>query len=436
MKKHSITALILSLLFCAGAFAQTDLTGIWQGKLAVSPNEKMTVQFVFTKQPDGLYTVVLNSPDSGGIKNVPATGVKLAGNIVTIDVASLSGSYSGTVVKGVITGEWKQSGSTLPLVLTPYKTPPVSSLKPLVGDWIGKLSQQPGGEGVTAVFHFEISKDGKFNASVSIPDQGQSGIPVSDVVLERDEVSFKIAGGAADYAGKLIGNKIDGAFKQGGAEIKLNLTRGKYEAPAYVIPAEGIKRLAGAWSGNSGPNKLMIVFRFEKAPGGKLAVFMDVPIQGARGVIARDFTLQGDEITIKLPGASGDIYKGQISGSSIKGIFKLNNVDQELNLVRKEASPIDGTWKGATPGPDGKPLDVTYLFEAYDKTLVGTVTTTLGGGPFSEGKVEGNNFSFVVRTDQFTINTNGTLAGDVIQITQKNADAVTKFSIKRVAPAK
>ena len=436
MKKHSITALILSLFFCAGAFAQTDLTGIWQGKLEVSPNEKMTVQFVFTKQPNGSYTVVLNSPDSGNIKNVPATGVKLAGNIVTIDVASLSGSYSGTMGKGVITGEWKQSGSTLPLVLIPYKTPPISSLKPLVGDWTGKLSPQPGGEGVTTVFRFEISKDGKFNASVSIPEQGQSGIPVSDVVLERDEVSFKIAGGAAAYAGKLIGNKIDGAFKQGGVEIKLNLTRGKYEAPAYIIPAEGIKRLAGAWSGNTGPNKLTIVFHFEKTPSGKLAVFMDVPSQGARGVMARDFTLKGDEITIKLPGASGDTYTGRISGSSINGSFKLNKIDQELSLVRKEPSPIDGTWKGTTPGPDGKPLDVTYVFEAYDKTLVGTVTTNLGGGPFSEGKVDGSNFSFVVRTDQFTINTNGTLSGNVIQITQKNGDDVTKFSIKRVGPAK
>jgi hypothetical protein len=216
-------------------------------------------------------------------------------------------------------------------------------------------------------------------------------------------------------------------------EIKLNLARGKYEAPAYAIPAEGIKRLAGAWSGITGTNKLMIVFRFEKTPSGKLTVLMDVPIQGARGVMARDFALNGDEITIKLPGASSDAYTGRISGSSIKGTFKLNNTDQELNLVRKEPSPIDGTWKGSTPGPDGKPLDVTYVFEAYDKTLVGTVTTRLGGGPFSEGKVDGNNLSFVVRTNEFTINTNGTLSGDVIQITQKNADAVTKFTVKRAA---
>ena len=133
---------------------------------------------------------------------------------------------------------------------------------------------------MTTVFRFEISKDGKFNASVSIPEQGQSGIPVSDVVLERDEVSFKIAGGAAAYAGKLIGNKIDGAFKQGGVEIKLNLTRGKYEAPAYIIPAEGIKRLAGAWSGNTGPNKLTIDL-VSKTPAGRR--FYGCPSQGREG---------------------------------------------------------------------------------------------------------------------------------------------------------
>lgn len=39
MTKDMKLALILRLLFCAGAFAQTDLAGIWQGKLATGPNE-------------------------------------------------------------------------------------------------------------------------------------------------------------------------------------------------------------------------------------------------------------------------------------------------------------------------------------------------------------------------------------------------------------
>lgn len=117
--------LLLSLLFCTSVFAQTDLTGTWQGKLAISPNEKMTIQFTLAKQANGSYTALLNSPDSGAIKNVPATGVKFAAGILTIDVASLSGSYKGTVGKGIITGEWKQEGSAIPLVLTTYKAPSV-----------------------------------------------------------------------------------------------------------------------------------------------------------------------------------------------------------------------------------------------------------------------------------------------------------------------
>jgi hypothetical protein len=79
--------LIFGLLFCTQAFAQADLTGTWQGKLAISPNEKMTVQFIFTKQADGSYKAVLNSPDTGGIKNVAANSVKYAAGKLTIDVA-------------------------------------------------------------------------------------------------------------------------------------------------------------------------------------------------------------------------------------------------------------------------------------------------------------------------------------------------------------
>jgi hypothetical protein len=71
----------------------------------------MTIQFILTKQANGSYAALLNSPDTGAIKNIPATGVRFAGGILTIDVASLSGSYSGTVGKGTITGELKQEGS-------------------------------------------------------------------------------------------------------------------------------------------------------------------------------------------------------------------------------------------------------------------------------------------------------------------------------------
>jgi hypothetical protein len=68
MKTLIKLTLICSLLLCGNALAQTDISGTWEGKLATSPNEKLTIHFLLTKQADGSYKAVLDSPDTGGIK--------------------------------------------------------------------------------------------------------------------------------------------------------------------------------------------------------------------------------------------------------------------------------------------------------------------------------------------------------------------------------
>lgn len=443
MRKSAII-LVSVLYLCTGAIAQTDLSGTWQGRLAISPNESMAIQFVFSKQTNGSYKVTLNSPNAGAIKNVLASGVKLNGSTLNIDVASLSGSYTGTVGKEAITGEWKQQGNSIPLVLTRYKEPPVSSLKPLLGEWVGEIAP-PGGPKIATVFKFQISKDGKFTASTDIPEQGQTGIPVSDIRLEGDHVSASIASGAAEYNGKLVGDKIEGTLKQNGQEIKLNLVKGKYEPVGFAVPAESIKLLAGEWVGYTGPTKLSIVFRFETTRTGKLAVYMDVPDQRVRGVIVKDFAVSGDQLTIKLPGSQGDTYTGRVSGESMKGTFKLNNIDQELNLSKgkyrygsemplADMQRLIGQWTGKVT-VDGKTLTTIWKFEkSAEGRLQGdasspeqgpqvlpitniilkgdqlTLRIALAGGEYA-GKLTGNSISgtYKVNGQEYSVNmTRGT----------------------------
>ena len=96
--------------------------------------------------------------------------------------------------------------------------------------------------------------------------------------------------------------------------------------------------------------------------------------------------------------------------------------------------PITGTWTGTVDGPDGNPLEVTYVFDAIGNMLLGTVNTRLGGGPFEEGKIDGNKISFVSRPGPSTIiEMTGTLSGDVINMTQKKGDDVKKFTLERAA---
>ncbi len=73
MKKYTRLVLVFGLLFCRSTVAQTDLTGTWQGKLAVRQNE--TIQFTITKQWDGSYTALFISPHNIN----PSTAVKFDG---------------------------------------------------------------------------------------------------------------------------------------------------------------------------------------------------------------------------------------------------------------------------------------------------------------------------------------------------------------------
>jgi CubicO group peptidase (beta-lactamase class C family) len=113
---------------------------------------------------------------------------------------------------------------------------------------------------------------------------------------------------------------------------------------------------------------------------------------------------------------------------------KVARIGDEAN--DRSTAEINGAWVGIASGPEGKPLEITYVFEAAGDSLVGTVSTALGGGPFSEGKIEGNKISFVSKTDQFTIQTTGILSGDRIEITQTAGDQSQKFTVKRVSAVK
>lgn len=335
MKTLKTLFLIFSLLFCCNAFAQTDLTGTWQGKLAVDPNNKMTIQFIIARQTDGSYKVVLNSPDTGGIKNVPATAVQYSAGKLTIDVASLSGSYSGTVGKGSITGEWRQQGSVLPLVLTPYKKPALTTLKPLLGEWVGQLVV-PGGPKLAIVFRFETAKDGSLAAFLDVPDQNAKGLALSDVALENNQVSLKFAPSNIDYAGKLSGNSINGTFKQGGAEFPLNLTKGKYQAPMYEMPAEDMNKLLGQWVGKwkeSEETTYTVIFKFNKTKDGKLSATTNSPEQGSAFLPLTELSFKGDQLKFKIPAASGE-YTGKLNNNIILGTYSLRGKQYEVNVTK------------------------------------------------------------------------------------------------------
>ncbi|WP_405285471.1 alpha/beta fold hydrolase [Gaopeijia maritima] len=117
--------LLVIALAPVGALAQTpDLVGDWSGALEVA-GTRLPIVFHITADDEG-YAATMDSPNQGAF-GIPAGRPSVEGDRVTIAVAAVGGSWTGTVAGDTLAGEWTQGGQALPLVLVrggPAAPPP------------------------------------------------------------------------------------------------------------------------------------------------------------------------------------------------------------------------------------------------------------------------------------------------------------------------
>jgi len=99
----------------------------------------------------------------------------------------------------------------------------------IVGTWNGTLSVM--GHELRIVFN--IATDGEtYTATMDSPDQGATGLPVSSVTLENNQLRMSISipqAPPAEFTGEVSENTITGTFRQMGQAFPLNLTRAGME---------------------------------------------------------------------------------------------------------------------------------------------------------------------------------------------------------------
>jgi hypothetical protein len=315
---HSLLPLMVWAALAGSAAAQTNLAGTWQGRLEAAPGTTITIQFVIAAKPGGGYTAVVTSPDSGAIRNVPASSVAFADSKLTIDVPALSGGYAGTLRNGVLEGEWSQAGAKLPLSLKPYEKGPLTQaeIDMLRGEWSGKFKGQ--GLEVTIVLRFSTVADGALRAVLDVPEQGVKDWEAKDLTLDDGYFSVKVPAASVEIKGQLKGDQIVGQWNQLGTSTPLTLKKGRYvAAPSYLdLPAESLGKLKGRWSGILGP--LNVNVRFETDAQGRVQGFFDSPQQKLPNIPITEATLAGTKLTFGIAGF-GAKYTGELAGDKLTG---------------------------------------------------------------------------------------------------------------------
>jgi hypothetical protein len=108
------------------------------------------------------------------------------------------------------------------VVMSPLAVFPQQGLE---GIWQGVLKVQ--GLELRIVFNISKTPEGKFTATLDSPDQGATGIPVSEVAFENGNVKIEVKSIFGVFNGKLESDQttITGEWKQGAAALPLVLKR-------------------------------------------------------------------------------------------------------------------------------------------------------------------------------------------------------------------
>jgi uncharacterized protein len=202
---------------------------------------------------------------------------------------------------------------------------------PPAGQWFGTL---PAGPGLDTEINL-ARKGTEWYGTISVPQQGTKGLPLSDVTVKGQIVSFAIKGAPGDprFSGTLSedGKTISGTFSQGGGSLALSLAwkgEAKFEVPEKSTPLT--KDFEGSWEGTLDVNGTVLRLRVNLANGSP----------GATGVLV---SLDQNNVEIPISTITQTKTRLKLVLTTISGAF-----DGEL-----KAGEIAGTW---TQGPLSRPL--------------------------------------------------------------------------------
>ena len=142
---------------------------------------------------------------------------------------------------------------------------------------------------------------------------------------------------------------------------------------ATMATAQSAKALDGAWTGKLqfGGMSLTIVIHLDRDETGQPICTLDSPDQGAKGIKGKVDHLTDDSVAVSVASLNA-LYKGRLTGDSIKGTFRQNMMALPLVLHRGE----EAVSRPQTPQPPFpySTQEVTFVNDRDKATLAGTLT--------------------------------------------------------------
>lgn len=210
------------------------------------------------------------------------------------------------------------------------------------GHWTGAIEIP--GHTMEMVVDLDKTANGWIGA-LGIPEQGSSGLPLSDISVAGNKCTFRIKGAPGDptFSGSLSpdANTISGEFSQGGGTFPFKMTRaGDPKIEARKTSPAVAKELVGIWEGalDVGGQSLRLVLKLANDGDGAKGTLISVD-QGGSEIDVTTIAQNGSKLDLVVRPINGE-YHGELGpgGKTLKGTWSQNGNELTLNLTKKVES--------------------------------------------------------------------------------------------------
>ena len=230
-----------------------------------------------------------------------------------------------------------------------------------------------------------------WTGTIDIPAQGARGLPLGNIVVDGEDVSFVIQGvpGNPSFRAAVSGdeNYLVGEFSQGAATFPFEFTRRALPTRGSEPSRLDTDLLDGTWQGtlDAGGFTLRVIIHIARDANGIVSATMDSPDQGATGLAVDQVVLEGSTVRLGMP-TLGVSYEGTLDAEAgtIDGTWRQGAAALPLVLERGDDRVVDETSerRGQEPQPPFPYDEEEVTFDAAsDVTLAGTLTLPAEDGP-------------------------------------------------------
>jgi hypothetical protein len=210
----------------------------------------------------------------------------------------------------------------------------------LVGTWVGP-AKIPNGT-LTFVVRIKPGDQGDLQGSLSVPEQGNTPLQLSDIQFANGRLTFTVPRINAEYQGTYANGVVSGNWRQPGGALDVTLKKGEYAAAPHVLKLSvaAFVALAGIWKGTlevnspKGSVSLPLVLDFRTNEEADMVGSIDSPGQNVVGIPITEATLTGSKLVVKLP-AIGAEYDGDLNGGTLAGQWHQGAVNRPLTFTKQ-----------------------------------------------------------------------------------------------------